>query len=96
MLRTVLLAVFLALFAAAAAGLVAGAVPWPPVLVLGLLLAAILFERRRYSDGVGATAREPLSPTGERFLDPATGRPVQVWTNSRGDRHYAEEPAPGD
>ena len=92
MLRNAVLAFFALLLAVTAAAAVAERGAWPAVLVLACLVAAILFERRRYADRVQASPREPLMPTAERFIDPESGRPVQVWSNARGERRYVEEP----
>jgi hypothetical protein len=96
MLRNVVLGGFVLLLAAALVAAFADGGAWPAVVGLAGVVAAILFERRRYADRIEATPREPLSPTRERFIDPETGRPVQVWSNARGERHYVEEPGPED
>jgi hypothetical protein len=61
------------------------------MLGLAIVVLLILFERSRYAGQASATL-EPLTPTGERFIDPASGIPVQVWTNDAGERAYVEEP----
>jgi hypothetical protein len=63
---------------------------WPSLLPIGLLTAAVAFERARYADRVLASQREPLAPTQERFIDPESGALVEVWQNARGERHYVE------
>jgi hypothetical protein len=63
-----------------------------------VLLAALLLERHRYRPPVDH-ARGPWQPTGERFVDPTTGRLVEVRYNpDTGERAYvpADEAAPGD
>ena len=96
MLRNAILAVFVALLLCAAAAVAVDPASWPAAVVIALLFAAIALERRRYVDRVAPGPREPLSPTRERFVDPETGRRVQVWANARGERHYVEEPAAGE
>ncbi len=61
------------------------------VAVSGLLIAGgILFERRRYSSHANRT-RGKWQSTGERFVDPTTGRVVEVYYNPEtGERDYRE------
>ena len=92
MLRNAVLAIFVLALAAVAAAAATGEAPWPPVLCLAIVVALILFERRRYF-GLAAGARAgQLKPTAERFVDPVTGQPVQVWINAGGERAYVEDP----
>ena len=52
-----------------------------------IVLAALVFERRGYRP----TAPNPaaLRPTGERFLDPTSGEPTEVWEDpATGAREY--------
>jgi membrane protein implicated in regulation of membrane protease activity len=92
MLRNAILAFFALLLACAAAAALAGAPTWPSAAMLALLVAAIAFERGRYQARIAG--RGPMTPTAERFTDPATGRRVQVWANASGERSYVEEPGP--
>ncbi len=58
------------------------------VFQLAILLAALVFERRRYKP-LEAAAPPGFEATPERFIDPATGVPVQVWFNAAtGERRY--------
>lgn len=94
MLRRVLLAygvlavvVAVVLFAVGHAAIVAGVY----LGVNGLLIVgALLFERGRYQPrGDRATGRWQL--TGERFVDPTTGRLMSVrYNRDTGERDYAE------
>lgn len=81
------------------AGLAGGAVCillalWGPAIDLlagaGVLLAALLLERWRYTRMVNrATGR--WEATGERFVDPTSGKQVHVFYNSdTGERDYRE------
>ncbi len=71
-----------------------GSVGWPAAvqLLLGgiVLLFAMLFEARRYRAGeVSKTGA--WEPTGERFVDPTTGRLTEVRYNPQtGEREYIE------
>lgn len=60
----------------------------------GVVAAAVVLERWRYgrrTEGLGAD----WQPTAERFVDPESGRTMQVFFNPRtGERRY--EPVPTD
>ena len=54
----------------------------------GLLLAGILLERWRYA-GTRGTGAGTWQATGERFLDPTSGKLVEVYFNPvTGERDY--------
>jgi hypothetical protein len=95
MLRNAIVALFAIVFLLCLWGAAQGNAPWGAPLVFGALLAALVFERQRYASQSAATPREPLRPTSERFVDPASGRRVQVWTNASGERRYVEDPPAG-
>jgi len=92
MLRAAVLIVAAAL---AAGGLLAWATGHPqglPAALWGsILLLATLFERWRYRQA----SRSPDGPwiaTEERFVDPETGRTLQVWYEPHsGARRYVDE-----
>lgn len=55
-----------------------------------ILVGAILLERKRYRARVDRT-RGSWQSTGERFVDPATGRFMEVFYNpTTGERDYRE------
>ncbi|SPE27563.1 conserved exported hypothetical protein [Burkholderiales bacterium] len=93
MLRKALLTFALALLALGLGSWLGGARgAWPMVLWGALLTAAVLFERWRYS-GASATSKDAWQPTSERFVDPESGQPMQVWYNpSTGQRRYQALP----
>jgi hypothetical protein len=68
---------------------------WPPALMLGLLAAALLFERNRYQERLAIPPADRLRPTDERFIDPGSGRPVRVWLDPKGRRLYLDEEGSG-
>ena len=91
MLRTFVLVVTMLFFTAALIGAAIDPAVWPSVLAAALLLAGIVFERRRY----GAAQAKPIGgawrETPERFVDDASGRPVVVWYNeATGERRYVD------
>ena len=61
-------------------------------LQLAIVLAGFVFERVRYKPLDGA-APAGFAATAERFVDPASGRAVQVWFNAAtGERRYVAAP----
>jgi ABC-type multidrug transport system fused ATPase/permease subunit len=55
-----------------------------------ILLSAMFFERKRYHSQVDR-AKGYWQPTGERFVDPTTGRLTEVFYNTvTGERDYRE------
>ena len=55
-----------------------------------ILVSAMLLERQRYRTRVDRT-RGYWQPTGERFVDPVTGRLMEVFYNpATGERDYRE------
>ncbi len=61
-----------------------------------VILVGTLFERWRYRNRNAAAAGGNWQPTGERFVDPGTGRNVEVLYDSRtGERRY-QTTTPGD
>ena len=92
MLRTAVL-VFACLLAGLGAYLwVAGAVPWgAQILTSGVvLLLAMLLERWRYKNR-NASIEGDWQRTGERFVDPASGKHVEVLYDLKsGERRYRD------
>ena len=59
-----------------------------------ILLLAVLLERKRYRTRVDRTQGH-WQPTGERFVDPATERLMEVFYNpATGERDYREVTSP--
>lgn len=57
-----------------------------------ILVSAVLLERKRYRVRVDRS-KEHWQPTSERFVDPTTGRLMEVFYNSAtGERDYRELP----
>ncbi len=56
------------------------------VVALGVVVAAFGWDRYRNN---GQTPKESSRPTGEVFVDPASGRSMRVWYDpSTGEREY--------
>lgn len=70
----------------------------PALLFGGLLVAGTVFERWRYKWTVAAREAKG-APTGERFVDPTSGKLVEVYFDAAtGQRSYVEVkggPTPG-
>ncbi len=93
MLRNVVLAIATALLALAiAAGPACGWQTLPGVIVMGLIVAGLLFERRVYKANHPERPGPGWTRTAERFADPTTGENVVVYFNPRtGERRYVAE-----
>jgi hypothetical protein len=80
------LAIAIVLLALGLGGLI---VVWS-VFEAGVLLAALLFERWRYRPQIDRT-KGRWQQTGERFVDPTTGRTTEVLYNPEtGERDYVD------
>ncbi len=93
MLRKVLLVVGVLLLLAAAVCVVRGFYPiLPQLLVLGLVLTAgIAWERWQYKPPQPGAPDPRWTATGERFVDPGSGRLTEVYYDPRnGERHYVQ------
>jgi hypothetical protein len=61
---------------------------WAPLASGGLILLFLLFERGRYRPPIDPRGVE-WKPTGERFIDPASGEMLSVYFNARtNERDY--------
>lgn len=62
------------------------------LVVFGLILAGgVAFERWRYKSVEKDRPGANWQPTGERFIDPATGKSMEVYFDAAtGERHYVE------
>ena len=93
-MRTLVLVIFGATFATGFALWLAGRPPGGALTAWGgLLFVAALFERWRYRPPAAAPDAA-WQDTGERFIDPGSGREMAVWFDARsGQRRY--EPTDG-
>jgi hypothetical protein len=91
MLRNCLLAAALTLCVLGLIARLAGHPDATPFAIWGgVLAAAVLLERWRYRDG-GSVRGSEWHQTDEKFIDPESGRPVQVFYNpSTGERRYSD------
>ena len=64
-----------------------------PVIGSVLLLAGLAFERWRYKAIERGQPGPGWQASGERFVDPETGKPVEVWYQATtGERRYVALP----
>ena len=89
MLRKALLLVALGLLGAGAIAFLIGAPAWMPLFFWGAVLGAlVIFERWRYAASHQGSSGA-WQATGERFIDPESGRAMQVFYNpATGERRY--------
>jgi hypothetical protein len=67
----------------------AGAAAIGPLIFSGVFLAALLFENFRYRRPTGQAPGGDFSPTGERFIDPESGKLIEVHSDpATGARRY--------
>ncbi len=60
-----------------------------PLIFGVLLLLGTIFEPHYKRNQPTPSPNHGFSPTGERFLDPTTNKPVEVWYNHKtGERRY--------
>jgi hypothetical protein len=90
MFRAVLIGIVTVLFAGSLLGaLRLGAPLIGPTIFLGLVLAGLVFENARYRRLSREAPGGAFKPTDERFIDPETGKLVEVWTDpATGARRY--------
>jgi hypothetical protein len=97
MLRTVVIAAA-SIFACLGIGLIICGVHAPGWQALGLgviVLIGTLFERWRYRH-IEAPSNDHWQRTGEQFIDPSSGDPVEVMFDPRtGERRYVAGKLPG-
>jgi hypothetical protein len=87
MLRAIVSALAIAFAAFALVSVVQQPVSWPLLPVALLLVIGCVAERRYHRAGVAPGAG--FHPTGERFVDPETGRAMTVWSDpATGERRY--------
>ena len=89
MLRTLLLVVGLVMFVVGLGARLAGHLGATPIGVIGaVVVLAVLFERWRYRPSTRDAADEWVK-TDEHFIDPGSGRAMEVLFNPRtGERRY--------
>ena len=94
MLRSVLVFLGLAALALGALLLILGHDPPAYTFLIwgAVLLAAIVYERFRYKPLANAAPGAGWQRTGERFVDPDSGKTVTVYLQpGSGERQYVEE-----
>jgi hypothetical protein len=64
---------------------------WPSLLAVGAVLVVTLLERARYKP-IASKPPPGWQATGERFIDPETGKSVTVYYDPKsGERQYVNE-----
>jgi fatty acid desaturase len=64
---------------------------WPPLIAFGAILVFVLFERSQYKT-VADRPHPGWEATGEKFIDPETGKQVVVYYDPKsGQRQYVNE-----
>lgn len=66
-----------------------------PLAFLGLSLSLGTIFERRYKPLRDGRPGPDWRDTGERFIDPESGRPVAVFTSATGERQYRVTPTEG-
>ena len=93
MLRRALIAYAVVCLVVAATLLAVGALAWVAIdLVVsgGVIVGALAIERGRYRQRLDM-ASGPWEPTGERFVDPTSGRLMEVrYNRDTGERAYVD------
>jgi hypothetical protein len=68
---------------------------WPALAGALALAIGCLWERRYHAAQQGFPPAERFNPTGERFVDPETGRVTSAWVDpATGERRYVDEGDP--
>jgi hypothetical protein len=90
MLRIVLITLVSAMLAASVVGLVImGPSLIGPTILFGVVLVGLLFENFRYRKLSGRAPGGAFSATGERFIDPESGKLIEVHSDpATGARRY--------
>jgi hypothetical protein len=65
--------------------------PAIPALILGCVIVVTAIAEPVYGQLSGRPRSANWQPTGEKFIDPATGEPVEVWFDPKtGERRYVD------
>ncbi len=68
---------------------------WPMLAGALLVASGCLYERRYHAGRSGQAPEARFRATGERFVDPESGRDITVWTDpATGERRYVEQAEP--
>lgn len=68
---------------------------WPTLAASLLFAMGTVWERRYHAAQQGFPPSDRFNPTGERFVDPETGRVTSAWVDpATGERRYVDEGEP--
>lgn len=90
MLRTIVAVVGVLLLCAGVALVIAPPhAGWGYLIFGGLIVLSLIFEGRYRAARVRGPASSSFEPTGEKFIDPGTGKVVEVYYDPKtGEREY--------
>jgi hypothetical protein len=95
MLRLIIGGMAIAFVALALALTVVNPNGWPMLATALLFAFGCLYERRYHAGRSGLAPAARFRPSGERFVDPETGRVTAVWADpATGERRYLDEGEP--
>ncbi|WBO23547.1 hypothetical protein [Sphingomonas abietis] len=95
MLRSIITGIAIAAVLVALILTIQDPLQWPSLALALLFATACRFERRYRAGRSGQAPDARFRPTGERFVDPETGRVTMVWTDpATGERRYVDDGAP--
>lgn len=95
MLRAAISLVAILFVGCALAATIVQPAAWPMLAAALLLAFGCLYERRYHAAQSAGAWDEAFRPTGERFIDPETGRLMSAWLHpGTGERRYRDEGSP--
>lgn len=95
MLRTIVSGVAIAGVAFALVVTMEEPAAWPALAATLAFAIGCLWERRYHAAQQGFPQESRFNPTGERFVDPETGRVTSAWVDpATGERRYVDEGDP--
>ena len=95
MLRTIIGGVAIAAVAFTLVLTMQAPAAWPSLAISLLIAWGCLWERRYHAAQQGRPPESRFHQTGERFVDPETGRLVAAWVDpATGERRYVDDGEP--
>ncbi len=95
MLRTIISGVAIAAVAFTLVLTMEEAAAWPSLAMALVIALGCLWERRYHAAQQGKPLEARFRPTGERFIDPESGRLTTAWIDpTTGERRYVDDGEP--